>query len=625
MAEEEQNKGRLATAVLAGSALAFSSFAFGAPAAFADTEDDPSTPASSTDEAQLEVDSSTLTPGDILVLSGTGFAPEGDIDVTVHPDDSAVNAEQTQADDDGNFEVEVEIPDDIENGEYSITADGPENTGVTTAFSVNDTEDGEEPGDESSEELGNEGSEESDDEGSEESGDEGSEEPGDEGSEESGDDEGQDGDESAVDEPTLQITPEEISLADFIHDGDDEDPENGVVHEVVGLDEGDEIKATIAGPEGVESFNRDAIADETGTASFVVFGFDTVDSASVYLGTYESEITVDGSDGEPLVGNFQVVEDAGGEDPEEPGEEDPEEPGEEDPEEPGDENPEEPGDEDPEEPGDEDQEVDLNLELGVNEAYPGDTVEVSGSGFTANGTVEFSINPALGDVDADDDGAFATEVTIPEDVDPGQYDFTAHDAEADQDVKVDFTVLDEADEAVEASLSIDPTKIKLDDFVGDPEDDAGVDHRVEGLEPGTQFTYLVSGPENVNEFEQTGTADDEGVAEFVIHGFEVSDPEIYLGDYTTVVTYEDADGETAELQGNFSVVTGDGSTGSTVETASDRDVVDSGEPIDLNGSDRLANTGADSTHLGLIAGVLLVLGGTFVVVANRKRLFARKS
>src|SRR5699024_11042260 len=233
------------------------------------------------------------------------------------------------------------------------------------------------------------------------------EESGDEGSEESGDDEGQDGDESAVDEPTLQITPEEISLADFIHDSDDEDPENGVVHEVVGLDEDDKIKATIAGPEGVESLNREAIADETGTASFVVFGFDTVDSASVYLGTYESEITVEGSDGEPLVGNFEVVEDAGGEDPEEPGEEDPEEPGE----------------EDPEEPGDEDQELDLNLELGVNEAYPGDTVEVSGSGFTANGTVEFSINPALGDVDADDDGAFATEVTIPEDVDPGPYDF----------------------------------------------------------------------------------------------------------------------------------------------------------------------------------------------------------
>src|SRR5699024_3221050 len=133
--------------------------------------------------------------------------------------------EQTQADDDGNFEVEAEILEDIENVEYSITADGPEKNGVTTAFSVNDTEDGEEHGYESSEELGNEGSEESDDEGSdesgdegsEESGDEGSEEPGDEGSEESGDDEGQDGDESAVDEPTLQITPEEISLADFIH------------------------------------------------------------------------------------------------------------------------------------------------------------------------------------------------------------------------------------------------------------------------------------------------------------------------------------------------------------------------------------------------------------------------
>src|SRR5699024_11560311 len=118
-------------------------------------------------------------------------------------------------------------------------------------------------------------------------------------------------------------------------------------NEVELIDDVDEINETIAVKEGFVSHKREAIADETCTASFVFFGFDTVDSASVYLGTYESEITVDGSDGEPLVGNFQVVEDAGGEDPEEPGEEDPEEPGEEDPEEPGDENPEEPGDEDP--------------------------------------------------------------------------------------------------------------------------------------------------------------------------------------------------------------------------------------------------------------------------------------
>src|SRR5699024_7582132 len=161
-----------------------------------------------------------------------------------------------------------------------------------------------------------------------------------------------------------------------------------VVHEVVGLDEGDEIKATIAGPEGVESLNRDAVADETGAAAVVGCGVDAVESASVYLGTEVGEVDVDGSDGEPRVGSCEVGEEAGGEDPEGPGEEDPEEAGQEDPEEPGDENPEEPGDEDPEEPGDEDQEVDLNLELGVNEAYPGDTVEVSGSGFTANGTVE---------------------------------------------------------------------------------------------------------------------------------------------------------------------------------------------------------------------------------------------
>lgn len=579
MAEEEQKKGRLATAVLAGSALAFSSFAFGAPAAFADTKDES---AASSDEAELEVQSSTLSPGDSLVLSGTGFAPQGDIDVTVQSDDAAVNSEQTQADKEGAFGTELDVSEDLEDGEYSVTAKGPESAEATVTFAIQDEED-EDPQD-------------NDEDGEEQDNEQGADE---------GDEEGQD-----VDEPALEITPEEIPLADFIREG--EEPENGVVHEITGLDEGDDVVAAVNGPKGIEGITREATADETGTASFVIYGFDYVDPASQYLGTYETAVTIADSEEEPLVGTFEVVEDAGGEDPEEPGEEP--------------EDPEEPGEEDPEQPGEENPELDLNLELGENEAYPGDTVAVSGSGFTTNGTIEFSINPSLGSVKADANGAFETEVTIPEDLAPGQYDFTAYDVEADQDVTADFTVLEDAHETIEASLSIDPTQIKLDDFVGDPEDGAGVDHRVEGLEPGTEFTYTVSGPENVNDFEQTGTADEEGVAEFVIHGFEVGDLDVYLGDYTTVVMYDDADGETAELQGDFAVVTGDGSTGNTVETASDGDSVDSGEPIDLNGSDQLANTGADSTqHLGLIAGVLLALGGTFVVVANRKRLFARKS
>src|SRR5699024_11888525 len=75
-----------------------------------------------------------------------------------------------------------------------------------------------------------------------------------------------------LDEPILQISPEEITLTDFIRDTEDEEDDSGVVHEIIGLDEGDEIKAIVEGPEGVETTDLDATADENGVASFEIYG-----------------------------------------------------------------------------------------------------------------------------------------------------------------------------------------------------------------------------------------------------------------------------------------------------------------------------------------------------------------
>src|SRR5699024_8450914 len=68
------------------------------------------------------------------------------------------------------------------------------------------------------------------------------------------------------------------------------------------------------------------------------------------------------------------------------------------------------------------------------------------------------------------------------------------------------------------------------------------------------MNYEVTSPEGVQNFESTEHTDDNGDAEFFIHGIGGGDPSVYLGDYDTVVTFEDEEGETGELSGEFSVV-----------------------------------------------------------------------
>lgn len=383
-------------------------------------------------------------------------------------------------------------------------------------------------------------------------------------------------------EPTLVISPEEITLNEFIRDSEDENDQSGVVHTIVGLEEGDELEAIVDGPEGVETVEREETVDASGVVEFDIYGYDSVDPTT-YLGTYDAEITIVDSENEPLRGSFEVVE---GNDDEAPGEHE-------------------------------------EISLSTDEAYPGDSLNITGSGFTPGDEVIFNLNPDIGSATVDANGALDADVTIPEDVEPGEYDLTARNEAADESATAALTILDPADQVTEPALTIDPEEIDVDDFMGDPEDGAGVEHSVQGVAPGSEITYVVTGPEGVSEFESSGYVNDDGTAEFVIYAPEISNPAVYLGEYTTVVTYENENGETGELQGNFSVVgpAGDAGAGDSGDQA---DPVAGGEPVNLNGLDTLATTGAGNVQLGLLAGVLLALGGAFVVYANRGRLFGRK-
>lgn len=260
--------------------------------------------------------------------------------------------------------------------------------------------------------------------------------------------------------------------------------------------------------------------------------------------------------------------------------------------------------------------------LDTEQAYPGDDIRVTGAGFSPAAPLEININPTLAEITANDAGAFDTVVTLPENLAPGEYEITVvNQNDADEAAVRNIEILAADDAAVEASLTITPERIELDDFIGDPDEGAGVTHVVDGLEPGTTVTYAISGPEYVNDFESTRTANDDGVVSFVIHGFDVANPAVYLGDYTTVVTYEDDEGETQTLSGSFTVVDSDGTAGGDSDDS--EGTGGSTTPVDINGVAGLAQTGATGVNLGFLAGGLLLAGATLVAFANRRRLFGR--
>lgn len=542
--------------------------------------------------------------GTTVDVRGSGFLPEGDVELTMTSDAEEVIVEETAvADDQGYIETKLTVPAETPEGIYEIRAEDVASQSTTSSdFNVTNA--------------------------------------------------------------TLSIDPEEISDEQFTTDPADG---GGVTHTVEGLQPGDEVFFNVGNAfSPMEDLSGSATADEDGVAEYVVY--DTGDSA--YVGGYSTTVTL--GEGGPHVasGSFEVTSESPqvslSDDPVVQGgsvlvsgynfsdgadvtidwdpagellETQASETGELTyellvPEEAElgthdvvvtDENTDQSVTleltviaNDDEGPGEHEE-----ISLSTDEAYPGDSLNITGSGFTPGDEVIFNLNPDIGSAAVDANGAFDADVTIPEDVEPGEYDLTARNEAADESATATLTILDPADQVTEPALTIDPEEIDVDDFMGDPEDDAGVEHSVQGVAPGSEITYVVTGPEGVSEFESSGYVNDDGTAEFVIYAPEISNPAVYLGEYTTVVTYENENGETGELQGNFSVVdpAGDAGAGDSGDQA---DPVADGEPVNLNGSDTLATTGAGNVQLGLLAGVLLALGGAFVVYANRGRLFGRK-
>ena len=689
MAEETpKKKGQLSAAVLAGSALVFSSFAVGIPSAMADEEPavsvatavpededtaedvhneetssaeenteegsedseeseesadetdnsesgEASEPAESgsdqsaseeptsestqdevdpeTQDAEVEVDpfiyfsESSGPAGTTFEVGGGGFSPDGDVEISVTEPDSGeiVASSSASANEFGSIDgLELTIPEGSAGGVYDVTAvDRETEISVTEVFNVTDA--------------------------------------------------------------SLTITPEELDENDFV--------DSGVTVTIEGLEAGQDIAITVGNAYSpIPDLSGEATADAEGTVEYTIQGAD-----SVYVGTYY--VTALRADNDAQVGSasFEVTSEKpqvsthspdandNGEIPQggvlhvtghnatpnstvtidfgieglETAEVETGENGDfatenvipEDAEsgvktvtvtdgETGESGTAEytvadAGDETPEGP---------QIELDSNEVYQGGSLDADIWNLTADGEVEVSWNPTE-TFTADENGELSAELPIADDADTGVQTLTVTDLTTEETASVEYTVLSSDDQVVDPALTIDPERIDLDDFVGDPEDGAGSNHIVEGMEPGTEISYVVSGPEYVNDYESTADVDEDGVASFVIHGYDVADPAVYLGEYNTVVTYVDDAGETQTLSGSFTVVDGDDDDSTAGGSDGDDDDRAPSAPVDVNGASGLAQTGANGVQLGFLAGGLLVVGAALLAFANRRRLFGRSA
>src|SRR5699024_11052632 len=165
------------------------------------------------------------------------------------------------------------------------------------------------------------------------------------------------------------------------------------------------------------------------------------------------------------------------------------------------------------------------ITLDPAEVYQGEQVGLSGSGFTPDGEVEFVMDAEIFSGTADENGELAgAAIQVPRDLAAGTYDVLARDLETEGEATAELTVV-EADEPV---LRISPEEITLDEFIRDDEDDeGGVVHTVAGLEPGAEVDAVIDGPEKVETVERDETANEHGVVEFVIYGYDLDDPSNY--------------------------------------------------------------------------------------------------
>lgn len=86
----------------------------------------------------------------------------------------------------------------------------------------------------------------------------------------------------------------------------------------------------------------------------------------------------------------------------------------------------------------------LEVTPDVKKAHAGETFTVTGSGFTPDSAVQLAMgNELVVDAQADENGEFTAEVTIPEQFEDGSYDLAVSDVETGEVTYADFKVLDD--------------------------------------------------------------------------------------------------------------------------------------------------------------------------------------
>ncbi|UVI35865.1 M28 family peptidase [Brevibacterium spongiae] len=155
------------------------------------------------------------------------------------------------------------------------------------------------------------------------------------------------------------------------------------------------------------------------------------------------------------------------------------------------------------------------------------------------------------------------------------------------------------DKPGERGLSIDPTTIEADDFVGDK----GVQVAAAGCTADTTATMTVE-PQNgdIETFEQTAEVGEDTVARFGVRGLDDSKAETYIGAYEVTVDCEGGD----PLSGSFEVVAAGDGPGA-------------GDGGNGGGGGDLPRTGNEALPLILSAGALIVLGIAMTVGTRRRR------
>lgn len=147
MTEEQVTKnGHRVTAMLAGSALTVSTIAIGAPAAFADDDDQQQGVVTAQDQQEagtqadhtFKLEAKKAKAGDTVGISGDGFTPNGEVTIAMGNEMFVTQ----QADENGSLEGEFAIPDQFEDGSYDLAVGDSETGNVAYAdFKVIDGDD----------------------------------------------------------------------------------------------------------------------------------------------------------------------------------------------------------------------------------------------------------------------------------------------------------------------------------------------------------------------------------------------------------------------------------------------------------------------------------------------------